>query len=229
MSPFLIVSLVLFLVWAVLFLASRSTRREQAIMSLIGLILSPGALFWAATDYRSGGAGVSSLGIEDILFSFALFGIAAVIYQVLFGKHVSNWRGERYRIGNPAMHWISHLILTFGIWAFIALTTALVFHLSSVQAFILGGLIIGVYIIADRKDLMLDALLSGLFVAMLVFIIEQLFFMRLFPVAAIMFWRQDSLSGIILGGIPIEEILWAAIVGFAIGPFYEYVRRYKLI
>lgn len=229
MSPFLLVSLVLFLAWTILFFVSRSTRREQAIMSLVGLILSPGALLWASLDYRSGGSNLSGIGIEDALFSFALFGVAAVIYQVLLGKRTQAWRGDRYRVQHPAMHWMAHLTLTLGIWAFISLTAALVFQLNPVQAFVMGGALVGTYIIADRKDLLLDALLSGIFVGMMVFLIEQIFFARLFPEAAAAFWDMDNLSGILLGGIPVEEILWAAIVGFAIGPAYEYIRRYRLI
>jgi hypothetical protein len=36
------------------------------------------------------------------------------------------------------------------------------------------------------------------------------------------------LSTFILGGIPLEEILWAGIVGFTIGPMYEWLRRYSI-
>lgn len=229
MSPFLLVSIVLFAVWSALFLFSRSTRREQAVMSIIGGVLSPGVLMVAAHDARSLETYGAPVGVEDLLFSFCLFGIAAVIYQALLGKHTAKWRGDRYRIANPAMHWFSHLLIIFGIWAFISLVMSLVFALSTVQGIIIGGLLIGTYIVADRKDLLLDALLSGILVAILVFLTEQLFFARLFPDAARDFWQIENISGILLGGIPVEEILWAAVVGFAVGPVYEYIRRYRLL
>jgi len=42
------------------------------------------------------------------------------------------------------------------------------------------------------------------------------------------FWKFDTLSSFVIGGIPLEEILWAAVVGFTIGPLYEWLRRYQL-
>jgi len=228
MTPFLIASLALFLVWAVIFFLSSATRREQAIMSLVGLVLSPGALLLASNDYRAGGEAANTFGIENLIFSFALFGIAAVAYQAVLGKRVADFRGERYRISHPGLHWAAHLALVLGIWVFITLVLNLIFALGTIQSLIVGGLMIGTFMIADRRDLLLDALLSGLFIGILVFTTEQIFFARLFPDAALMFWRVENLSGIVLGGIPIEEILWAAVVGFAVGPFYEYIRRYRL-
>jgi len=229
MSPFLLVSIALFLVWSALFFLSTATRREQAIMSIVGLLLSPGALFFASADFRSGGESASAFGVENFIFSFALFGVAAVVYQAAFGKRVAAWRGDRYRIAHPGLHWASHLAILLGIWVFVALVTSLVFHLTMIQSVTVGGLLIGIYVIADRQDLLLDALLSGIFSAILVFVMEQLFFARLFPEAALSFWNIDNLSGIVLGGIPVEEILWAAVVGFAVGPLYEYIRRYRLV
>jgi hypothetical protein len=64
--------------------------------------------------------------------------------------------------------------------------------------------------------------------ALLVFIVEHLFFIRLFPNIATNYWEWDMLSTFILGGIPLEEILWAGIVGFTIGPMYEWLRRYSI-
>ncbi|MFC1787672.1 lycopene cyclase domain-containing protein [Patescibacteria group bacterium] len=198
-------------------------------MSLIGLVLAPGALFFALADYRAlSTESLAEIGTRDFLFAFAVFGIGAVIYQVLLGKHVHKARGQRHQLDHITLHWISHLIIIAGLWAFISLMAILVFSLSSIGALIIGGIMIGIYAIADRRDLLLNALVSGLIVAILVFIVEQLFFIRLYPGAAADFWQLSNLSGILLGGIPVEEIIWAAVVGFAIGPLYEYVRNIKL-
>lgn len=229
MSPFLYVSLAFFLVWAFILFLSKQTRHEQLVMSVVGLVLAPGALMIASIDYRSAGVtSVASIGIEDLLFAFSLFGIAAVIYQVVFGKHTKRLRGDRLFLSHPPTHWLAHLIISLGIWACIALTLSAVLALSTIQAIIVGGLMVGTYVIADRKDLMFDALLSGLFVSVLVFVIEQLFFVRMYPEIASGYWQSAHLSGLALGGIPVEEILWAGVVGFTIGPLYEYMREMKL-
>ena len=182
MPPFLLASLILFVVWAILMFVSSSTRREQLIMSIVGLVVAPGALLIAVEDFRNIiSESQAPVGIEDLIFAFSLFGIAAVIYHVLLGKHAHKIRGERYQAKNAAAHWLGHLILVLGIWVIIAMLLLFVFNLTSVISAIIAGLMIGIYIIADRKDLLLNALLSGILTAMLVFISEQIFFVRLFP------------------------------------------------
>lgn len=229
MPSFLIASLVLFFVWLLLFLFSNSTRREQLIMSFVGLTLAPAILIIVADDYRHIISDtIAGVGLEDLIFSFSLFGIAAVIYQVLVGKHAHKIRGERWRHAHPAVHWYTHLILVMGLWGFISVLLIYIFELASIRALIVGGLLVGVYIIADRRDLLLDALLSGLFTAILVFLTEQIFFARLFPEAANAFWRFDHMTLFLIGGVPVEELLWAAVIGFTIGPMYEWLRRYEL-
>jgi len=228
MTPFLLVSLIFFVLWLVLFLFSNQTRREQFIMSVVGLILSPGILIISANDYRNIiSTQASVIGIEDLIFAFAFFGISAVIYQVLLGKHIHKLRGSRFELKH-AGHWIGHLVLIIALWAFATLLMMDVFVLASVQAGIVGGLLIGIYIIADRHDLTMNALLSGLFMAILIFILEQIFFVRLFPIPAETFWQWNSLSTFVIGGIPLEELMWAAVVGFAIGPLYEWLRGNQL-
>ena len=229
MTSFLFSSLAFFFVWLMLLLFSESTRREQLIMSVVGLVLSPGVLLIAATDYRQITSGtVSAIGVEDMLFAFSLFGIAAVIYHVLLGKHTHKLRGPKVKIDHAVTHWLAHLILVLGLWIIMSLLLLEVFGLSSVQSGIVGGLLIATYIIAERQDLLFDALLSGVLVAALVFIVEHLFFARMFPDAASNYWQFENLSTFVVGGIPIEELMWAAVVGLAIGPMYEWLRRYAL-
>ncbi|MBI5793765.1 hypothetical protein HZA87_01590 [Candidatus Uhrbacteria bacterium] len=228
MSSFLIVSLVFFVIWLMIMLFSSETRREQVIMSIVGLVLSPGILIIVASDFRNVVAnGTAAIGIEDLLFAFSLFGIAAVIYQVLVGRHAHKLRGSRFESTHIG-HWIGHLILILGLWAFASLLMIHVFALSTIQSLIVGGLLIGMYVIAERHDLLMNALLSGLFTAALVFIAEQIFFVRLFPLDAATFWQWNALSKFVIGGIPLEEIMWAAVVGFTIGPMYEWLKKYEM-
>jgi len=228
MTAFLLASIIFFLIWLAMFLFSNETRREQVIMSVVGLILAPGVLIIVAEDYRQlVSTTATAIGIEDLIFAFSIFGIAAVIYQVLIGKHAHKLRKGHYHVEH-AGHWMAHLTLAMGLWAFSSLLLIYVFDLSSIQALIVGGLLIGMYIIADRHDLLMNALLSGLFLAGLVFIVEQIFFVRLFPVDAAGFWQLDAAATFLIGGVPLQELMWAAVVGFTIGPLYEWLRQYEL-
>ncbi len=229
MPAFLFTSLVLFLVWLLFLLFSDKTRREQIIMSIVGLILCPGILLIVANDVRSTlSDGSLAIGIEDLIFAFSLFGISAVLYQVVLGQHTHKLKGKRLQMGHPVMHWFIHLVLILGIWAFLSLLFIDIFELAAIRALIMGGLLVGTYIIADRHDLLFDALVTGLLVAILVFVSEQIFFVRLFPDAVAGFWQFGAIRSFMIGGIPLEEILWSAVVGFTIGPMYEYLKRYEL-
>jgi hypothetical protein len=227
MQSFLYVSLALFVVWALVLFLSKQTRHEQIVMSLIGLVLAPGALAVASVDYRTVGP-TGTIGVEDLLFAFCLFGIASVIYQAALGKHVTKLSTGRIMRWHRSVHWLAHVVIALGIWAVIALSLNVVLGLSTIQSIIVGGLLVGTYVIADRKDLLFDALLSGIFVSVLVFTAEQIFFVRLFPDMAAVYWQTGNLSGLALSGVPLEELLWTGVVGFAIGPLYEYMRDMRL-
>ncbi|MCX6714427.1 MAG: hypothetical protein NTX72_01290 [Candidatus Uhrbacteria bacterium] len=229
MPPFLLPSLVLFIIWLILFFVSKETRKEQVIMSIVGLVITPALLLIAGSSYHAVVPDLPfTFGIEDLLFGFSVFGIAAIIYHVLLGKHVHKIKGDRLRLKNPAAHWIAHLILVLGSWICLSLGAIAIFSIAPIQAMLFGGVMVGMYIIASRNDLLVDALLSGLMTAALVFLVEQLFFIRLFPDIATNYWEWTTLSKFILGGIPLEEILWAGVVGFTIGPMYEWLKRYSI-
>ncbi len=229
MTGFLISSLLLFLVWLGIYFYSVPTRKEQLIMSVVGLILSPGIIAIMAQDYRNIlSTATASVGIEDLLFSFSLFGIAAVVYQVVFGQHMHKVPKHKIEASHPIAHWGIHLVLILGLWACATLLMVEIFNLFSVHALALGGMMIGIYVIADRHDLLTDALFTGLFLAILVFLVEQIFFVRLFPETASVFWNVEATRSFLIGGVPLQEMLWAAVVGFSIGPLYEWLRRFEL-
>lgn len=229
MLPFLLSSIILFIIWLIFFLTAKDTRKEQIIMSVVGVVLAPALLLIAGSNYHALNPDQSlSIGIEDLIFSFSLFGIASIIYHVLLGKHVHKFKGERLRFKNPVVHWFSHLVLLLGAWLCLTLGAITIFSIAPMTALLFGGVMVGMYIIASRNDLLVDALLSGLMTAILVFVVEQLFFVRMFPDVAAHYWQWSTLSKFVLGGIPLEEILWAAVVGFTIGPMYEWLRRYTL-
>ena len=64
--------------------------------------------------------------------------------------------------------------------------------------------------------------------AVMIFVVEQIFFLRLFPETFANLSLLSNTSSYVLGSVPMEEILWAAVVGFTIGPLYEYLRRFRL-
>ena len=104
-----------------------------------------------------------AIGIEDLLFGFAIGGIAAVIYEELFGKK----HARRHLPAHPK--WMLAVAL-FGItWMLVG---NIVLGFNSIYVSILSFLIIGASILFFRHDLLKDALLSGLLVGILMFLSE---------------------------------------------------------
>ncbi len=213
MSPnFLVVSLSLFAVWCVLLIASRPTRQEQAVMSLVGVVLAPAILFLAM---RSGADASRVVGVEDLVFAGSFFGIAAVIYEALFGRHFARLRPARTPARHPVLLWISRLVLAVAIWGAAAVGGVFALGIDLAPSLLVATLLVGVYVIAERKDLLGNALASGACMALLILLIELLDTLRLEPVPLDAFRLSMTLA----------PAVWAAIAGFAIGPLYEYVRR----
>ncbi len=222
MPTFLYASLALFAVWAMLLVLSRPTRREQLILSLIGLVIAPAALFLAAAE----GVGpiYGPVGVEDLIFAWSFFGVAAVAYEALMGTRLQAMRPAKKEPKHPLLSWAGRLVLALSFWAAVSVANLFVFALSVPRAAAAGALLVAVYVVADRKDLLMNALVSGAFMAATVFLCQHLFYVRLFPVeAAARAWAVPST----LGHVPVDLLLWSAMAGFAIGPLYEYVRRLK--
>jgi hypothetical protein len=73
-----------------------------------------------------------------------------------------------------------------------------------------------------------DALFSGLFVGGLMFIF-YLVFGTLFDGIIQKWWLLKNISGILIFGAPLEELMWGFGWGFVAGPAYEFINglRFK--
>jgi hypothetical protein len=162
-----------------------------------------------------------------LIFAFSFVGVAAVAYEVLVGRRLKPIRCK-HLWGKHPINWLAALVIVIGAWVLVSGAAWLLFPINSIYAFMIGGLMVIVYIIADRHDLLLDSIFSGLFMASLAFGLEQIFFIHLFPVEANFVWQVDRLSGFLPGGLPFEEFVWFLIAGMAIGPVYEFVRHYRV-
>lgn len=216
-SMFLYVSIALFIVWAALILFCGRTRKEQLIMSVVGLVLAPAILLIVVSP--ESGTPAIAIAVEDWLFAFSFFGVAAVAYEAVLGKRLSPVPPIRKHIKHPTFAWAVRLIFIMTLWSFISVTSVLFLEIPQNRGVLVGALLIVVYMIAARKDLLLNALVSGLCMAGLVFLFEQLVYLHLFPgvaTGAFMIYGQAG-----------RDLFWSLLAGSAVGPLYEYVRRLK--
>lgn len=212
---YLFSSIVLGLFWLLLFLVRRDLRREILVMSLVlfplGVVLEK---MWYFKDYWQPEFVTGwPISVEDALFGFFLAGISAVIYEELAGKRFIN------------RHKRSHNWLLVFFVVIILLTTFVltnIFNINSIYSSSLGFLISATIIITIRKDLIKDALISGIFIGGGAFFGYQIIF-TLFPELIKRWWMLENISGIMIIGVPIEEVLWFFSVGMFIGPIYEFI------
>ena len=75
------------LFWIILFMYRRDLRKEMLTMSFVVAPMGPLSEFFYLRDYWQPELFNGwSIGIEDLIFGFTIGGIAAVIYEVFFGK-----------------------------------------------------------------------------------------------------------------------------------------------
>jgi len=198
----------------------RDLRKEMLTMSFVVAPMGPLSEFFYLRDYWQPELFNGwSIGIEDLIFGFTIGGIAAVIYEVFFGKKYM----KRHLPAHPK--WMFR-VAVFGItWMIIG---SFVLGFNSIYVSILGFLIIAISIIFYRHDLLKDALFSGLLVGSLMFIFyfaSGYFFNGIIQ----KWWLLKNISGIIIFGAPLEELMWGFGWGFVAGPAYEFVNglRFK--
>lgn len=199
--------------WAILFVAAGSFRREMlrvsALTSLLGLTepifvpeyWNPPSLFELAR--RTG------FDLESLIFSFAIGGIGAAVYRVLLRRAL--------RAVPPAeRHGARHRFHTLAIAA-----PALVFPplyllpWNPIYPAMVGLAVGGAANVLCRPDLARASLIGGLLFTALYAV-----FMTLLIVSAPGYveqvWNLPALSGLLVAGIPIEELLF----GFAFGTYW---------
>jgi hypothetical protein len=217
---YLVGSIFFLLVWLILFLRRKDLRKEMIIMSLLVAPMGPLSEFFYLRDYWqpelfNGWV----VGLEDLIFGFTIGGIAAVLYEEVFGRkyvkrHLPKHLGWMFAvsIAGVVLMIVGNLILGF----------------NSVYVSIFIFLVVGVTIVASRQDLLKKAIYSGFLMGILM-LIFYIFFTFVFDGVIQKWWHLKNLSGILVLGAPLEELLWGFGWGFIAGPAYEFVNglRYR--
>ena len=153
------------------------------------------------------------VGFEDLLFAFLIGGIASVIYEAIFKKRYVKKQGQKYP------YWILAIIIFGFSWMIFG---SIILKFNSIYVSIASFLMAGIPMLVFRNDLIENALLSGLLVAILMFIF-YLFFLFLYPGIIQKWWLLSNISGILIFGAPLEELIWGFSWGFLAGPVYEFI------
>ncbi len=222
---YFITSVLLLLAWLYLYWTKPKGRRKMLLISLLTAPLGlteplfvpsywlPFTLFDLASRTR--------FDLESLLFSFAVGGITAILYE-------SHWGKSRKRISIHKTHQSRHrfhrlaLLTPFISFGILYLLTPLNPIYSTILAMTVGAIATWLC----RPDL-LKAMITGsmLFLA-IYFVVFLIGFVWLFPGYVEAVWNLPAISGILVVGVPIEELLFAASLGAMWSSLYEHFTWY---
>lgn len=199
------------ILWLYFFLREKATRHEMLLLGVVAAFFTP--VFTTLAEQTLQG----TLSILDFLIAFFFAGIAAVIFESIFGKHYRIRHHAHLPFRRPAEHWFAELLLSAIAWSWLSLALLFILKTTPLQSLIVSGLIIGSYIIARRRDLFWNALWSGFLMAGVFYLLYVLSFAR----------NLKDLTSPYLLDIPGDAILFAGVVGFVLGPLYEFARNLR--
>lgn len=222
-SPYayLALSSALFAVGLVLYALRADIRREMAWVSLGTMFLgltepvfvpaywNPPTLWDLAR--RTG------FDLESLLFSFAIGGIVFAAYEVIFGTAPSEPIGHERGHPRHRYHWLAILsapVLFGPLWALTDLNPIYAAAIALVAGFVAT--------LYCRPDLWLKMLVSGVLFFLLYFVVFALFD-RAFPGYVAAVWNLKAVSGFLLWGVPLEELMFAFTFGLYWSSIYEHL------
>jgi len=149
--------------------------------------------------------------LEDFLYGLIYAGLTTVIYQYAFNVEYSS----------KQLPSTKRMSLLFGIISFVLLYIVIKkLHLNSIYGQIYLLIIIGIYTIIIRRDLLKPILMSAVLVTLLTFLWQYLI-LWIYPKGIIDNWEISILQNIYILKVPLEEILFAFSIGLGGSFFYE--------
>lgn len=223
----LIWSLFFLMFWIILYLSKPLFRKEMMLISLSTMLLglteplfvpeywSPQTLFNLAQ--RTG------FDIESLIFTFAIGGTGSVLYRIIYKRNVAKMENADMKHSRHKYH---TYILTSPIPIFLAL--AVFTELNHIYCGIIAMFAGALLTLYCRPDLKWNIWIGGLLFLLYYFI----FFISLiavFPDYVIHVWDLKALTGILIFGIPLEELMFALSFGMLWSSLYEHILWYKII
>lgn len=160
--------------------------------------------------------------VESLLFCFAIGGLGIVIYDLLFKvKHEKMDWTERHDRHHRFHFWT--LISPFIVFALLYFLTDLNPIYSASLAIFIGGLAA----LWCRPDLKVKIWVSGV-IFMLFYFVYFLPLVLFIPGFVERVWTLSVISGILIAGVPLEELMFAFTFGMLWSSYFEHLAWYKI-
>lgn len=225
----LIWSILLLVIWLAVYISLRSKESKQEMLivslwtSLLGLTeplfvpeyWSPPSLFDLAL--RTG------FDIESLLFAFGVGGLAVVIYEMIFRvRHEQVSAKEKHKPRHKYHLWV---LLSAPIIFVLLLFFTNLNPIYSTFIALVGGGIITWYCRPDLKKKMF----TSAFIFLILYFFFFLTLILMYPDYVRQVWNLPAISGVLIFGVPLEELMFAFGLGFLWSSVYEHVKWRKLV
>lgn len=169
----------------------------------------PLEFFWFLKDYWNPLKYISAATFlyQESIFAFLLGGIVSAIY-IIPKKHNDNFKFINIILPIVILM-LSMLIFTNGL------------NLNSIYSCCIGFSITVLMVLYVKPALIKKSLLSGLSMVVISIIGYKILFI-IYPNLINDWWLLGNISGILLLGIPLEEIIWFFLFGLSCGPIYNF-------
>ncbi|HBC70775.1 TPA: hypothetical protein DCZ46_02330 [Candidatus Campbellbacteria bacterium] len=224
----LIWSLILVAVWFFVYvlLKNKDSKRKMIIVSLWTSLFgitepifvpeywNPPSLFDLAHQ--------TGFDIESFIFSFAIGGIVVVIYERIFHRQHKQMTPHEQHLARHQYHLIS-LLSAPATFLILLVASPLNPIYSAIIAMTVGGFATW-YCRPDLKKKMLMS--ATLFLG--IYFVYFITLIALYPGYVEQVWNLSAISGILILGVPAEELLFAFSFGFIWSSIYEHITWTKV-
>lgn len=218
---YLVFSIALLVVWLVLFAARRDIREEMFWVSFGTMFLGLTEPFFVPEYWDPPTlwslSRKTGFDLESLLFSFAVGGIAFAAYHVIFGVTPSESMTEERMDPRHRYHLL--VILSAPVISVILMILKIINPIYSATIGMTVGFFATLYC---RSDLWLKMVVSGGLFFLLYFVAFALFNM-VFPGYVTAVWNPKAVSGLLVGGVPLEELIFAFTFGLYWSSTYEHI------
>lgn len=223
----LIWSLIILGFWLIIYLLKDDLRKIMLQVSLATMLFGfteplfvPG--YWSPPSLF-GLAQKTGFDVESFIFSFSIGGLGAVLYRVLFPVLEIGMDMEEK---NQRRHRLHTYILTVPVFIFflVSLTTGLNHIYGGIIALFTGALAT----LYCRPDLKGKIWIGGLLFMLLYFFYFGSILL-FFPGYIKVHWNLSALTGVLILGIPLEELFFAFTFGMYWSGLYEHINWNKIV
>lgn len=212
-------TVIFFLIWLMVFLKNGINKKE---MLGIGMLFGIAAVLinnqYALHDYWHPLFLIRQIPLEDFLYGFFFGGISTQAYFFFFKTK------ERITANHHPVFVV--VVVLASILCFVILTGLL--KINSIVAHIIPPLIVGLYIGIKNPNYLKVQIING-FLTMIATLIMFKILLIINPRAIIDNWYLNNLTGVLIVGIPLEEYVFAFVLGFGASVFYEYVTGREIV